>query len=131
MDSHSPNVHRPQSGRPEVTALDHHIASRGGMTSKIEKLPSQLQLNKTCPPPTWSQQIEELTRENGYLRQELAHHQEMQCAMITLHTKTVRAYKVLQEGLQKLSQQVAGSEKRLLEYWGINLGNEGVEVTVL
>lgn len=132
MDSQHLNIHRPRSGRPtEVTALDHHIASLRGMASSIERLPSQQQLYKTRPPPTQSQRIEELTRENGYLRQELAHHQEMQCAMVTLLTKTVQAYKVLQEGLQELSQRVAGSEKRLLKYWGINLGNEGVEVTVI
>ena len=101
------------------------------MTSTIEKLPSQLQLNKNRSPPTRSKRIEELTRENGYLRQELAHHHETHCAMVTLHAKTVRAYKVLQEGLQELSQQVAGSERRLLEYWGIDLDDEGVEVTVI
>jgi len=132
MDSRYPNIRHPRSGRPaEVTALDHHIASRGGMTSTIEKLPSQLQLNKNRSPPTRSKRIEELTRENGYLRQELAHHHETHCAMVTLHAKTVRAYKVLQEGLQELSQQVAGSERRLLEYWGIDLDDEGVEVTVI
>ena len=59
------------------------------MTSNIEKLPSQLQLNKNWSPPTQSQRIEEITRENGYLRQELAHHQETHCAMVTLHVKTV------------------------------------------
>ena len=132
MDSRYPKIRHPRSGRPaEVTALNHHIASRGGMTSNIEKLPNQLQLNKHRSSPSQSQRIEELTRENGYLRQELAHHQETHCAMVILHAKTVRAYKVLQEGLQELSQRVAGSERCLLEYWGIDLDDEGVEVTVI
>ncbi len=132
MDSRYPNIRHPQSGRPaEVTALNHHIASRGGMTSMIEKLPSQLQLNKNGSSPTQSQRIEELTRKNGYLHQKLAHHQETHCAMVTLHAKTVWVYKILQEGLQKLSQQVTGSERRLLKYWGIDLNDEGVKVTVI
>lgn len=133
MDSRYPNIIRhPRSGRPaEITALDHHIAARGGTTSNVEKLPSQLQFNKNRSPPTRCQQFEELTRENGYLHQELAHHQETHRAMVTLHVNTVRAYKILKEGLQELSQRVAGSEKRLLEYWGLDLDDEGVEVTVI
>jgi len=119
-------------GRPaEVTALDHCIASRGGTTSKIEKLPSQIQVTKYRSPPNRDQRIEELTRENGYLRQELALYEETRDAMVSLHTKTTKAYKLLREGLQELSEKVALSEKSLLEYWGIDLNDEGMEVTVI
>jgi hypothetical protein len=119
-------------GRPaEVTALDHCIASRGGTTSKIEKLPSQIQVTKYRSPPNRDQRIEELTRENGYLRQELALYEETRDAMVSLHAKTKKAYKLLREGLQELSEKVAVSEKSLLKYWGIDLNDEGMEVTVI
>ena len=133
MDSsiHPRNV-RTVSGRPaEVTALDHHIATHGGTTSNIEKLPSRLQFSKTHPPRTQSERIEELVHENSYLHQEIALYQETRGALMALHAKTVKAYELLQDGLQVLSQQVAKSEKRLLDYWGIDLDDGGIEVTVI
>lgn len=131
--NHRPS-HHPSSllGRPaEVSALDHRIASAGGTTSKIEKLPNQIQVTKYHSPPNCDRRIEELTRENGYLRQELAFYQETRDAMVSLHAKTTKAYKLLREGLQELSEKVALSERSLLEYWGIDLNDEGMEVTVI
>ena len=134
MDSSTLHPHgvRTLSGRPaEVTALDHHIATHGGTTFNIEKLLSRLQFSKTHPPQTQSKRIEELVRENSYLRQEIALYQETRGALMALHAKTIKAYELLQDGLQVLSQQVAQSEKRLLNYWGIDLDDEGMEVTVI
>ena len=129
---HTPHHRSPLPGRPaEVTALDHHIASRGGTTSKIEKLPSQIQLSKCRSPLNRGERIEELTRENGYLRQELALYEDTRDAMVCLHVKTTKAYKLLQEGLQELSQKIVLSERSLLDYWGIDLNDEGMEVTVI
>jgi len=46
MNLHNLNVHHSQLSRPaEVTVLNHHIALQEDMTSNIEKLLSQLQLN--------------------------------------------------------------------------------------
>lgn len=94
-------------------------------------MPSQIQLTKCGSPPNHGKRIEELTRENGYLRQELALYQETRDAMVSLHVQVTKAYKLLQEGLQELSQKVALAEGSLLDHWGIDLNDVGMEVTVI
>ena len=115
----------------EVTVLDHCIASAEDTTSKIKKLSSQIQITKCCSLSNHDQRIEELTCENGYLCQELALYQETHDVMVSLHVKTTKAYKLLWEDLQELSEKVALLKKSLLEYWGIDLNEEGMKVTVI
>ena len=67
---------RRASGRAETsTASDHEIARNGGTTSSVGDLPSRLKVYKQQY-PTPQKRIEELTREIGHLRQELAFYQE-------------------------------------------------------
>ncbi|QRD90582.1 hypothetical protein F9C07_2283815 [Aspergillus flavus] len=80
----------------EVSTLDHIIAQHGLRTVKIEQLPSSLQKSKTEPPPT----IEDLQREIGRLRQELAFHQDVQVAFIKLLDDSREAYRLIQEALR-------------------------------
>ena len=120
------------SGRPaEITPLDHYISSSGGTTSTIENLPHRLQITKRQPRPTTGKRLEELVRENGYLRQELALQKELLDAMVTLHGKTVDAYKTLKLALREISQKRMQSEQRLLEYWGLDIGDATPEITIL
>lgn len=43
---------------------------------------------------------------------------------MSLHARSVEAYKLLQGGLQESSQRVTESEKRLLDHWGIDSRDE-------
>jgi len=91
----------------EVTALDHHIAMHSDTIFNIKKLLSQLQFSKTYLLQTQSKQIKELICKNSYLQQKIALYQKTCGALMTLHVKTIKVYKLLQDGLQMLSQQVA------------------------
>ena len=54
----------------------------------IEATPEKLQASKEMPTPSLSQMIEQLTRENGYLRQELAYQYKMRDASMYLLEET-------------------------------------------
>ena len=71
--------------------------------------------------------LETLTRENGYLRQEIIYYQESWNAMMDFHNQAVKSFKTLRLALQELSQRTALSEKNLLKYWGIRSENEDEE----
>ncbi len=105
----------------EVTLLDHQILAGGGTTSTLENIPNRLRASKTKRAVSQKQWIEELTKDNGYLRQELAYYKEVQQALLALHHETAQASALLEEALEKFSQKVAESEKPLLDYWNINL----------
>ena len=126
-----PRTRKRKAETPEVSLLDHRIFTHGGTTSVIDSLPSQLNLRKRRAHPPPSKELEELTRENGYLREELALHQETRLAITKLHRKTIEAYQILQNALQEMSQKVATSEERLLQYWGIDIDEDASETVIL
>ncbi len=100
-------------------------------TFNIKKLLSWLQFSKTHLLQTQSKQIKELICKNSYLWQKIALYQKTHGTLMALHVKTIKVYKLLQDGLQMLSQQVAQSEKHLLNYWEIDLNDEEMKVTVI
>lgn len=108
----------------EVTTLDHQIAAGGGTTSTLENTPSRLRASKAKRPVSQKQWIEELTKDNGYLRQELAYYKDVQQALLALHGETARASAMLEEALENFSQRIAESEKPLLDYWQIDSMDE-------
>src|SRR2546430_8559384 len=75
-------------GPPTPTAIDIEIADNQGSTMAIETTPEKLQASKKMPTPSLSQMIEQLTRENGYLRQELAYQYRMRDASMYLLEET-------------------------------------------
>ena len=91
----------PRTELVEVTPLDHCIAMHGGTTSTIDMLPHRLDIIKRRPPQSLSEKLVELTREVGYLREELARYKEVQNAMGLLYTKTVEAFELLEHGLEE------------------------------
>lgn len=116
---------------PEVTSLDHQILSHGGTTSTVDYLPHRLRKTKELPPPSAVTRIEELTRENGYLRKELALHHENRTTLMTLYAKSIEAHAILQQALENILQKVALSETELLRHWGIPLNDNGDEIHLL
>ena len=119
----------PATAPPNITPLDHFISQNGGTTSAIDMLPHQLQRSKVRP--TIQERIEELTRENGRLRQELALHNETYTATIALYTKAQEAFTILQDALRNISEKRTMSEKSLLDYWGISTEDFYPEIAIL
>lgn len=74
--------------------------------------------------------IHELTRENGYLREELVMYKDVSRAMRELQERTRKAHQILHEALQDTTRKLARSERRLLDYWGINLDEVSEEVAI-
>jgi predicted acylesterase/phospholipase RssA len=104
----------------EVTALDHLIGDHGGTTSTLECLPHRLRLTKEKEPETLKEHIEKLTRENGYLRQELAYYKETREILMRLYGSINESHRLMEDALCEASKGFATSEQRLLEYWGIH-----------
>jgi hypothetical protein len=115
----------------EITPLDREIFSRGGRTSMTDTLPQQLWLSKTKPSPSRDTRLEELTKENGYLREELAMMKEIQSSTMTFLERAVEAQRMLEEGLRDIQRKRCQVEGRLLRYWGIVPPSKGTEFRVI
>ena len=125
-------TYRPQDQPPEITNLDARIAQAGGTSSRIELQPHRLRQAKIQPPPSAATQLDDLVRENGYLRQEIVFYQESRNAMLAFHSQALEAYRGLQSALKEVSEKLAMAEGRLEKYWGIPLnGASRKDVTVL
>src|SRR5947209_8269055 len=69
-------VLRSTSKAPEVSHLDHRIGLGGGSTIALEATTQCMQSTKGKPPANLRVRIEELTRENGYLRAEIQYYRD-------------------------------------------------------
>ena len=76
------------------------------------------------------QRIHELTRENGYLREELAMYKDTRTALRELQERTKQAHQILNNALQDVSRRLARSERRLLDYWGVNIDDASEEAVI-
>ena len=116
---------------PEITSLDARIARAGGTSSRLELQPHRLRETK-AQPCTAESQLNDLIRENGYLRQEIVFYQESRNAMLAFHSQSLEAYHGLQKALRDLSEKLVMAEVRLERYWGIPLhGSRQKDITVL
>ena len=100
-----------------MTPLDSRIGNLGGTTSTLECLPHRLRISKSSQPIPLEQRIEELTREAGHLRQELAYHKETRAACMKFFDATNQAQQNLQNAIVEMSRKVAISEQRFENYW--------------
>ncbi|GBF62521.1 hypothetical protein TMEN_5067 [Trichophyton mentagrophytes] len=143
------------SGDINISPLDHRIYQNGGLTTNIERLPSQLQATKSQLRVT----TEEFIRENSRLREELAYYKSIQQALIIILERSKESIRLLQttlsnvsyrneasnailkashqvllllrDGLRRMSEKVTISEQRLLNYFGIALDdtrNEDIKI---
>ena len=72
-----PSPRRPADRPPKPTAVDSAISLHGGRTVALDATPSRLRASKKAPLPSLVERVEELTRENGELRSEIGHYQEI------------------------------------------------------
>jgi hypothetical protein len=86
---------------PEPTPLDYLVSKHGQKTVNTERLPYQLKQSKFDPPPT----LDDLQREIGRLRHEVAFHHESHRSMLRLFNDARDIYRQLQQALQLASQQ--------------------------
>ncbi|KAL9128170.1 MAG: hypothetical protein Q9217_003095 [Psora testacea] len=89
---------------PEITSLDARIARAGGTSSRLELQPHRLREIK-AQPCTAGSQLNDLIRENGYLRQEIVFYQESRNSMLAFHSQSLEAYHGLQKALRDLSEK--------------------------
>ncbi|KAL2049560.1 hypothetical protein ABVK25_010139 [Lepraria finkii] len=126
------NEQRSAGQPPELTDLDARIARAGGTSSRIELQPHRLRQAKLQPCQSTTTQLDDLIRENGYLRQEIVFYQESKNAMLGFHSQTLEAYHSLHIALRELSEKLVKAEGRLEKYWGIPLNGAGQkDITVL
>jgi hypothetical protein len=84
---------QPDNGQPpEITNLDARIARAGGTSSRIELQPHRLHQTKIQPCKSTAAQFNDLTRKNGYLRQEIMLYQESRNAILEFYSQTLEAY---------------------------------------
>lgn len=122
-------VRRP--GLPnEITSLEHVIEAHGGTTSGSDLLPHRLKIQKKTKYTSPAQEIDDLKRQNGYLLAEVALLKETRTTLSGLQFKTQEAYQLLRLALQEVTKKLASSERRLMEYWGINPNDGSTEVRV-
>jgi hypothetical protein len=98
------------SGEP--THLDHVISQHGHKTVNLERLPQYLKKSKSEPRPT----IEDLQREIGRLRQEIAYQEESNRSLMHLHQCAREAYGILHESLQTGLFQGSANHRSLSLY---------------
>ena len=104
------------SGPPTPTALDAKIKRHHGTTMALEVLPENLQASKKMPTPTPSEWIEQLTRENGNLRCELAYYRSMGKVTDALQLTVNRVRSELERAYNDYLQ----ARKKADEEWGAN-----------
>lgn len=100
-----------------ITPIDSRIGDLGGTTSTLKCLPHRLRVSKTSQRISSEQRIEELTRETGHLRQELAYHKETRAACMQFFDATRHAQQDLYNAIAEMSRRVAISEQRFESYW--------------
>ena len=123
---------RPQEQTPpEITDLDARIAKGGGTSSNLEMLPIYLRESKELQRHRGKRLVDDLVRENGYLRQEIVYYKEARNAMLEFHSQVMATLQVLQRAREVLSEKMARSEGEILEYWGIDISEGDDDLTVL
>lgn len=126
-DSSRTHRPRPSSGRAEdVTALDHQIARHGGTTSTLDNLPHRMKQGKEDH-QSREQHLVSLTRENGYLRQELAYYKDTREVLMQLYDAVRQSHQELKIALDQASRGVAISEQRLIKYWAGHVSDGSTE----
>ena len=84
---------------PKPTAIDIEIARNKGTSVAIEATNESLQASKSDPTPSLSEMIEQKTRENGRLTEELAHLHRKQGPYTYLMEKVTLAMKDLEQAV--------------------------------
>lgn len=92
----------------------------GGTTSTLDNLPHRVQQLKSLPLDPQSR-IEELVRENQYLRQEISRLTQVNDALLALRESFMEVFYCSRTALQTLSDKMATADRELADYWDLRL----------
>jgi hypothetical protein len=92
---------------PSPTAIDDEIARHKGTSVAIEATKESLQASKNFTTPSLSEIIEEKTRENGRLREQLDHALKKQALGTYLEQRATQAKEILEEGVTEYRRLLA------------------------
>ena len=107
--------HKPLPERPmRKEALQ---SDNGKRDAAIDLLPRPLAIHRRNGGSS-TQELEDLAKENGYLRAEVDLLKDTRCALRELQSKTREAFLILKGALDRLSEDLSESEQRLMSYWG-------------
>ncbi len=106
---------------PEIDSIDIRIVLTSGTSAKTELQPHRLRQEKNHVGRTLPTEMEDLIRENNYLRQEIAFYKESRIALLAFYNQTIELFQTLQSALKELSENIALAEGKLKKYWGIPL----------
>ena len=101
----------------EIMDIDRKIADLGGWTTSIEMMPQNLQKFKGQPAGSRDDQIADLLRQIGHLRQEVALLRSYRNAWLRLRHQTHSSIKELQDTLMDVDRAVEESERSMMGYW--------------
>jgi hypothetical protein len=125
--SHQPKVDNPRmSSRPPVpTPIDNLIGRNQGSSVALEATPARIEASKHMA-PTPFQRVEQLTRENSALREELACYSRLQSANAYFIQQTKEAIAQLQQAVfewRKAQKDIGNDFKKKDSYYGVETGS--------
>ncbi len=107
------NIHRRRTAEQfsEITDLDVRIEKKSDKSSNLELLSHKLKQEKDH-----IRSLENLIRENDYLRQELVFYKKSRNVMLIFHDQVLEFYNILKVALKKLSKKMSSSETDIIKY---------------
>ncbi len=114
----------------KVTSLNYIIAKYNNTTSNLDYFSHCLRISKEQISIISMQQIYKLIRENGYLREELAIYKDTRTTFRELQKRFKKTYQILNNTLQDISRRLVRSERRLLDYWDVNIDNASKKAVI-
>ena len=104
----------------EMTALNHQIENHEKTIFILNYLPHRLRLTKEKKLETLKRHMKELTKKIEYLRQKLAYYKNTRKVLMKFYESIDELHRVIENALCETVKNVAISEQRLLDYWGVH-----------
>ncbi|KAI4286223.1 MAG: hypothetical protein L6R38_000066 [Xanthoria sp. 2 TBL-2021] len=131
----APLPSRPLSPSPlpkkRYTSAYQSVSAYQRSASVARTVPERLRFtSKDKGTVTPARRIEELTRENGLLRQELLHYKETHAILINFLHINERLQKGLRGSMEDTMQRLSVAEQPLRDYWGMDNGGKDETETI-
>ena len=107
---------------PEITRVEAQLQRSDEYTFRTQLSREALQNHKTRDqqgPFGHKEEVVRLVRENGLLRQEIAHYKCSMQAMVIFWEKMTQSFEQQKEALQELSTRIALAETDILRQYGL------------
>ena len=108
------------NSHPSLSKQNVEIDQKQDSSQALEVLPKQLQAAKNQPIVSLRERIEELTRENGRLRQEVAFYQSIWNAMMSVPEETESMVVNVQQTLHNFHRVQTEAETEWLDFWKLD-----------